>query len=171
MARIEQRGLYADELTEGDVYVHRPGRTLTEADNVFFTTLTMNTQALHLDEVEASRQPYGRRLMNSMLTLSTMVGQSVGPLTQGTLVAQLGLGDIRFPAPVFAGDTVRTETLVEQIRESASRPGQAVVTLAHTGYNQDGTVVGEARRTCLMWTRAAHESHLQDQDTTTTERA
>ena len=166
MTRIEQRGRYADELTAGDVYVHRPGRTLTEADNVLFTTLTMNTQALHLDEVEAAAQPFGRRLMNSMHTLATMVGQSVGQLTQGTLVAQLGLGDIRFPAPVFAGDTLYTETEVVEIRDSSSRPGQAIVTLAHTGRNQDGTVVAEARRTCLMWKdEQAHREHG-----TTTER-
>ncbi len=166
MARIEQRGLYADEMTEGDVYVHRPGRTLTEADNVLFTTLTMNTQALHLDEAEAARQPFGRRLMNSMHTLATMVGQSVGQLTQGTLVAQLGLGEIRFPAPVFAGDTLYTETEVIQIRPSSSRPGQSIVTLSHTGRNQDATVVAEASRTCLMWaSAAAHREHGAPQGT------
>lgn len=100
--------------------------------------------------------------MNSMHTLATMVGQSVGQLTQGTLVAQLGLGDIRFPAPVFAGDTLYTETEIVQIRPSSSRPGQSIVTLAHTGRNQDGTVVAEASRSCLMWTSAeSHREHGQ----------
>ena len=153
---IVQRGRYADELEVGQVYVHRPGRTLTEADNVAFTTLTMNTQALHLDHAFAATQTFGRPLMNSMLTLSTMVGQSVGQLTQGTLVAQLGLGEIAFPAPVFHGDTLTTSTEVVSIRESSSRPGQRIVVFAHTGTNQDGTVVARAHRTCLMWTAAAH---------------
>lgn len=167
MARIEQRGHYADEMTVGDIYVHRPGRTLTEADNVLFTTLTMNTQALHLDRAEAESQPFGQRLMNSMHTLATMVGQSVGQLTQGTLVAQLGLGEIRFPAPVFAGDTLYTETEITEIRDSSSRPGQAIVAMTHTGRNQDGTIVAEASRTALMWKNAEVHQAANSQRTTT----
>ena len=157
--RIIQRGYYADELEVGDEFVHTPGRTLTEADNVLFTTLTMNPQALHLDAAYAATQPFGRPLMNSMLTLSTVVGLSVGQVTQGTLVAQLGLGDIRFPHPVFAGDTLRVTTTVTQKRASSSRPGQWIVTLAHVGRNQDDAVVCEATRTALMWEKAAHEAH------------
>ena len=95
--RIVQRGLYFDELEDGAVYVHRPGRTLTEADNVLFTTLTMNTQALHLDAAWSEAQPFGQRLVNSMLTLATLVGQSVPQLTAGTIIAQLGLDGISFP--------------------------------------------------------------------------
>ena len=87
---IEQRGLYFDELEQDVVYAHRPGRTVTEADNVLFTTLTMNTQALHLDAAWSAAQPFGQRLVNSMFTLSTVVGQSVSQLTQGTIIAQLG---------------------------------------------------------------------------------
>ncbi|WP_194395547.1 MaoC family dehydratase [Microbacterium atlanticum] len=148
---IEQRGLYYDELEVGARYLHRPGRTATEADNVLFSSLTMNTQALHLDAAYAGAQPFGQRLMNSMWTLATMVGASVSQITQGTLVAQLGLTDIRFPAALFHGDTLYTETEVVQKRPSASRPGQGIVTLRHTGRNQRGEVVAVATRTALMW--------------------
>ena len=151
---IVQRGLYYDELEVGARYLHRPGRTATEADNVLFSSLTMNTQALHLDAAFAEGQPFGQRLMNSMWTLSTMVGASVSQLTQGTLVAQLGLTDISFPAPLFHGDTLNTETDVVDKRLSASRPGQGIVTLRHTGRNQHGAVVAVATRVALMWRNA-----------------
>ncbi|WP_051388701.1 MaoC family dehydratase [Arthrobacter sp. 35W] len=151
---ITQRGLYFDELELDVVYAHRPGRTLTEADNVLFTTLTMNTQALHLDAAWSEGQPFGQRLVNSMLTLSTMVGQSVAQLTQGTIIAQLGMTDVVFPHPVHHGDTLYTETVVTSKRRSASRPGQGIVTMAHTGRNQHGEVVGTVTRSCLMWLNA-----------------
>ncbi len=129
-------------------------RTATEADNVMFTTLTMNTQALHLDAAfAATQEPFGTRVMNSMWTLSTMVGASVAQLTQGTLVAQLGLGDIAFPHPLFAGDTLYTESTIVERRPSTSRPGQGIVTIAHTGRNQEGTVVATATRTVLVLCR------------------
>ncbi|MCZ2402491.1 MaoC family dehydratase [Paenarthrobacter sp. Z7-10] len=153
---IEQRGLYFDELETDATYAHRPGRTLTETDNVLFTTMTMNNQALHLDAAWSAGQPFGQRLMNSMFTLATLVGQSVAQLTQGTIVAQLGLTDVTFPHPLYHGDTLYTETVVSEKRLSASRPGQGIVTMAHTGRNQDGVVVATASRTCLMWTRAGH---------------
>ena len=155
---IEQRGRYADEMAVGQVYLHRPGRTLTEADNVLFTTLTMNPQALHLDHAFAQSQPFGRPLMNSMLTLSTLIGLSVGQTTQGTLVAQLGLGEISFPHPVFHGDTLYARSTVTAIRESSSRPGQRIVTFDLEGTNQEGKVVATAQRTCLMWTEQAHRA-------------
>lgn len=148
---IIQRGLYFEEFEEGARYLHRPGRTATEADNVLFTTLTMNTQALHLDAAFADAQkPFGARLMNSMWTLSTMVGASVAQLTQGTLVAQLGFGEVAFPHPLFAGDTLYTESVVTAKRLSSSRPGQGIVTIAHTGRNQDETVVATASRSVLV---------------------
>ena len=153
---IEQRGRYADELAVGQVYLHRPGRTLTEADNVLFTTLTMNPQALHLDHAYAAAQPFGKPLVNSMLTLSTLVGLAVGQTTQGTLVAQLGLGEIAFPHPVFHGDTLYGRSEVTAVRESSSRPGQRIVTFQMTGENQHGDVVVRAQRICLMWTASAH---------------
>lgn len=148
---IVQRGLYVEEFEVGATYLHRPGRTATEADNVLFSSLTMNTQALHLDAAFSATQPFGRRLMNSMWTLATMVGASVSQLTQGTLVAQLGLSDVGFPHPLFAGDTLYTETRIEDVRLSESRPGQGIVTMAHTGRNQDGEVVARASRVALMW--------------------
>lgn len=150
-AGIVQRGLYYDELDVGARYLHRPGRTATEADNVLFSSLTMNAQALHLDAAYSAAQPFGQRLMNSMWTLATMVGASVSQITQGTLVAQLGLTDISFPAPLFHGDTLYTETEVVGKRLSSSRPGQGIVTLRHTGRNQHGEVVALATRTALMW--------------------
>ena len=154
MADIVQRGLYFEEFEVGARYLHRPGRTATEADNVLFSSLTMNSQALHLDAAYAATQPFGQRLMNSMWTLATMVGASVPQLTQGTLVAQLGLSDIAFPAPLFAGDTLYTETEVVAARLSASRPGQGLVTMTHTGRNERGEVVATATRVALMWCRS-----------------
>jgi len=148
--RIVQRGLYFDELVEGAVYVHAPGRTVTEADNVLFTTLTMNTQSLHLDAAWSAGTEFGERLVNSMFTLSTMVGLSVAQLTQGTIVANLGFGEVTFPAPVRVGDTLYAETLVAGKRLSASRPGQGIVEFRHTMRNQEGVVVATAVRSTLM---------------------
>lgn len=150
--RVTQRGLWFDEFEVGTVYEHRPGRTVTEADNVLFTTLTMNTQALHLDAAYAAEQPGfgGERLVNSMFTLSTIVGLSVSQLTQGTLVANLGFSEIAFPAPLFHGDTLYAETECTGKRESKSRPGEGVVSLRHIGKNQHGDVVAVAQRSTLV---------------------
>src|SRR4029453_2765068 len=157
MREVVQRGLWYEEFEEGVRYLHRPGRTVTEADNVLFTTLTMNPQPLHLDAAWSAGQPFGQRLVNSLFPRSTLVGQSVGQLTQGTLVANLGFGEVTFPHPVFIGDTLYGESVVKSKRESASRPGQGVVVLAHTARNQDGVVVATASRTMLVWTREAGE--------------
>jgi itaconyl-CoA hydratase len=151
MREIEQRGLYFEEFEQGVRYLHRPGRTVTEADNVLFTTLTMNTQALHLDAAWAATQPFGQRLVNSMFTLSTLVGASVAQLTQGTMVANLGFTEVAFPKPVFVGDTLYAESTVRGARLSQSRPGQGVVTLEHTARNQDDVVVATAKRSVLVW--------------------
>lgn len=148
---VLQRGLYFEEFEVDTVYLHRPGRTVTEADNVVFTTLTMNTQSLHLDAAFAAAQPFGQRLVNSMFTLATMVGSSVAQLTQGTLVANLGFGAVAFPHPLFLGDTLYSETIVSAKRLSRSRDGQGIVTLGHTARNQDGTVVATAERSALVW--------------------
>ena len=160
---IVQRGLFFEEFENGARYLHRPGRTAPEADNVLFSSLTMNTQALHLDAAYSAAQPFGQRLMNSMWTLATMVGASVAQLTQGTLVAQLGLTDIAFPAPLLHGDTLYTETEILEKRRSASRPGQGIVTMRHTGRNQDGTVVATATRVALVWCTPADESAPDDE--------
>lgn len=153
---VYQRGLYFDELDCDVTYAHRPGRTVTESDNVLFTTTTMNTQALHLDAAWSARQPFGQRLVNSMFTLATLVGQSVPQLTQGTIVAQLGLTDVHFPHPLFHGDTLYSETRIVSKRLSSSRAGQGIVTMKHTGRNQHGVIVAAATRSCLMWTRDGH---------------
>lgn len=148
---VEQRGLWFEQFDESVRYLHRPGRTITEADNVIFTTLTMNTQALHLDAAWAAGQPFGERLVNSMLTLSTLVGASVAQLTQGTIVANLGFERVDFPHPVLIGDTLYCETIVTAKRLSKSRPGQGIVTLEHTARNQDQVIVAVAVRNTLVW--------------------
>ncbi|WP_024794397.1 MaoC family dehydratase [Tomitella biformata] len=147
---ITQRGLWFEEFETDVVYKHSPGRTLTEADNVLFTTLTMNTQSLHLDAAWSADQQFGERLMNSMLTLSTVVGQSVAQLSQGTIVANLGFSEISFPNPMYHGDTLYGETIVLETRESKSRPTQGIVTLEHIGRNQHGDIVVRAVRSTLM---------------------
>ncbi|RLK49555.1 acyl dehydratase [Microbacterium telephonicum] len=157
VTEIEQRGLWFEEFEAGAVFAHRPGRTVTEADNVMFSALTMNSQALHLDAAYAQTQPFGQRLMNSMWTLATMVGLSVTQLTQGTLVAQLGLTDVRFPAPLFHGDTLTVSTEIVETRPSASRPGEGIVTMRHTGRNQHGETVAVATRAVLMRRRPTGE--------------
>lgn len=148
--RITQRGLYFDELEAGVVYEHRPGRTMTETDNVLFTTLTMNPQPLHLDRAWSESTEFGEPLMNSMHTLATMVGLSVGQLTQGTIVANLGFSEVTFPAPVRHGDTIYCETRVLEKRASRSRPGQGIATFEHRALNQHGAVVATAVRKVLM---------------------
>ncbi|CAO1652362.1 putative oxidase regulatory-related protein [Salinibacterium sp. NYA9b] len=150
--RIQQRGLWFDEFEEGAVYLHAPGRTVTEADNVLFTTMTMNTQSLHLDAAWSEQQPFGQRLVNSMFTLSTMVGASVAQLTQGTIVANLGFTEVNFPHPLYHGDTMYSESEVLDKRLSKSRPGQGIISLRHTAKNQDGVVVAVATRSVMVWT-------------------
>jgi acyl dehydratase len=151
LRRIVQRGLWFEELETDVVYEHTPGRTVTEADNVLFTTLTMNTQALHLDAAFSDAlPPFNKRLVNSMFTLSTLIGLSVAQLTQGTIVANLGFSEIAFPKPLFHGDTMYAETVVIGKRESRSRPGEGVVTFAHTARNQHGEVVATATRKTLV---------------------
>jgi acyl dehydratase len=152
---VEQRGLFFEEFEVGTRYLHRPGRTVTEADNVLFTTLTMNTQALHLDAAWAVTQPFGQRLVNSMFTLSTLVGSSVAQLTQGTLVANLGFTDVAFPLPLFLGDTMYSETRIDSKRLSGSRPGQGIVVMTHTARNQSDEVVATAARSALVWCEGA----------------
>ncbi|MCK9926277.1 MaoC family dehydratase [Frankia sp. Mgl5] len=150
MTRIQQRGLYFEELQTGAIYVHSPGRTLGEADNTLFSTLTMNPQSLHLDAAASASTEFGERLVNSMMTLSVMVGLSVPQLTQGTTVANLGFGAISFPAPVLAGDTIYAETEVVSKRDSRSRPANGIVVLVHRARNQRGVLVAQAERTALM---------------------
>ncbi|WP_312977479.1 MaoC family dehydratase [Corynebacterium sp.] len=147
---VEQRGLWFDELETGVTYRHSPGRTLTQADNVQFSTMTMNPQSLHLDVAGSEATEFGEPLINSLLTMSVLIGLSVGHLTQGTIVANLGFEDTVFPAPVFSGDTIYGRTEVLDKRLSRSRPNQGIVTFRHTAENQDGVVVALVTRTTLM---------------------
>lgn len=162
MEQVVQRGLYYEELRTGVVYKHRPGRTVGEADNTLFSTLTMNPQSLHLDAEFGAATEFGQRLVNSMFTLSTLIGLSVAQLTQETTVANLGFGEISFPKPVFAGDTLYAETEVTDKRASRSRPDAGVVTFLHRARNQHGDVVAVASRTALMHKLPAEAPERRD---------
>ncbi|MBY0563307.1 MAG: MaoC family dehydratase [Hyphomonadaceae bacterium] len=144
-------GLYFDELTVGQVFKHPIVRTVTEADNLFISALTHNPARLHLDEEYCRTETeFGQRLVNSTLTLGLMVGISVGDTTLGTAVANLGWDEVRFPKPVFHGDTLRIETEVLELRESKSRPDQGIVVFMHRAYNQRGELVAHCKRTGLQ---------------------
>ena len=151
---VEQRGLYYDELQTGVRYVHAPGKTFDDAEIAAFTMLTMNPASIHLDAHASAGNQFGRRLVNSMLTLSTLVGLSVGQLTQKTTVANLGFSRVDFPRPVFGGDTVYASTVVLDKRPSRSRPEVGIVTFEHTATNQDGEVVAVAVRSAMMLRQA-----------------
>lgn len=143
-------GRWFEELPAGTVVEHATRRTVTETDNVLFTTMTMNPQPLHLDAEFAAGTEFGRPLVNSMFTVALVVGLAVPELTLGTTVANLGFADIRFPAPVFAGDTVRVTTEVLDARPSGSRPDAGIVTFRHLARNQRDEVVCRADRAALM---------------------
>lgn len=147
-------GLYFDELKVGQVFKHAIRRTVTEADNVWFSALTHNPAYLHLDEEYCRTQTeFGRRLVNSGFTLGLMVGISVGDTTLGTAVANLGWDEVRFPKPLFHGDTVRVETEVIGLRESQSRPNAGIVTFMHRAYNQNGELIAHCKRSGLQLKR------------------
>ena len=149
-------GLYFDELVVGQKFHHALRRTITEADNVFFSCMTHNPALLHLDEEYCRTQTeFGRRLVNSALTLGLMVGISVGDTTLGTAVANLGWDEVRFPKPLFHGDTIRVETEVAELRDSKSRPNAGIVTFVHRAYNQHGELVAHCRRSGLQLKRPA----------------
>ncbi len=143
-------GLYYDEFTIGQTFEHPIRRTITEADNVLITTLTHNPAALHLDAEYMKNTEFGKPIVNSCLTLSLMVGISVNDITHGTTVANLGWDEVRFPKPLFHGDTIHIESEVLEIRESKSRPDNGIVTFEHRGFNQHDELVGICKRTALM---------------------
>lgn len=145
-------GRWFEELTPGLVIHHRLRRTITEADNVMFTTMTMNPAALHLDfEYARTETQFGKPLVNSMFTAAVVVGISVHETTHGTTVANLGFERMDFPAPVFHGDTLRVESEVISARGSKSKPDQGIILFEHRAYNQDDTLVAIMRRNALMW--------------------
>ena len=144
-------GLYFEEFKVGQVFDHPIRRTITEADNVMISAMTHNPAALHLDEEYCRTQTeFGQRIVNSCLTLSLMVGISVNDTTLGTAVANLGWDEVRFPKPLFHGDTIRIETEVLDVRESKSRPENGIVTFVHRAYNQHDELVGVCKRSALM---------------------
>jgi acyl dehydratase len=144
-------GLYFEEFSVGTVFRHSMRRTVTEADNVFFTALTHNPAALHLDEEYCkTHSEFGQRIVNSAFTLGLMVGISVGDTTLGTTVANLGWDEVRFPKPLFHGDTVRVESEVREMRDSRSRPDNGIVIFEHRAYNQHNELVATCKRSALM---------------------
>jgi len=145
----ESFGRYFEDFRIGDIYEHRPGRTISEADNTWFTLLTMNQHPLHFDHAYASHSEFGRPIVNSALTLSIVAGMSVSDVSQKA-IANLGWTDIVMPAPVFHGDTIYAESEVLEKRESESRPTQGIVSVETRAAKQDGTRVMQYRRTVLV---------------------
>ena len=148
-------GKYYDELDVGMVIRHDLSRTLTEMDNVLFSSLTMNTQPLHLNEDFASKTEFGRRIVNGIFTMGLVVGITVPDLTHGTIIANLGYENVRHPRPMFHGDTLYVETEIVAKRDSNSRPEAGLVTLKHIGRNQHGEICIEVTRTALFLKRPA----------------
>jgi len=145
----ESYGRYFEDFAVGEIYEHRPGRTISEADNTWFTLLTMNQHPLHFDFAYAAKSEFGRPLVNSCLTLSIVVGMSVSDISQKA-IGNLGWNDIRLIAPVFVGDTIYAESEVISKRESAKRPTQGIVTVKTTGKKADGTVFMTYERSVLV---------------------
>jgi acyl dehydratase len=146
-------GIWFDELTVGQVFHHPIRRTITETDNVLFSAMTHNPALLHLDEEYMKGTPFGARIVNSAFTLGLMVGISIGDTTLGTAVANLGWDEVRFPNPLFHGDTVHVVTEVIELRESKSRPDQGIVTFFHRAYNQKDELVASCKRSGLQLKR------------------
>ena len=143
-------GKFYEELQVGDEFAHLPSRTVTETDNLLFTTLTMNTQPLHLDEEFAKRTVHGKILVNSIFTLGLVVGLSVSDTTLGTTIGNLGFDKTTFPNPVFIGDTISASTKVLKKRESKTKTDRGIVTFEHTARNQHNDIVCLCIRTGMM---------------------
>jgi acyl dehydratase len=144
------KGLHFDEFEPGMRFDHPIRRTVTETDNVLFSTMTLNPQGLHIDFDQSSKSEWGQPLMNSLFTLGLMIGISVHDTTFGTTIANLGMSNVTFPAPLFHGDTVRVETDVISKRESRSKPDRGIVEFEHRAYKQDGTLVARCVRHAMM---------------------
>ena len=156
----DERGRFFEDFKVGDVYRHAMGRTLSEADNTWFTLLTCNTNEIHFNADYAAKTEFGRPLMNSCLTLSLVTGLSVSDISQH-IVANLGWDKVSLPAPVFAGDTIYAESEVLEARPSSSRPGNGVVRVRTKGFKPDGTVVIEFERTVLVHSRQTAPARRQ----------
>ena len=143
-------GLWFEEFHEGQHFRHELSRTVTESDNITFSLMSMNPQPLHIDFNYAKGTPWGQPLFNSMFTLAILVGLSVQDTTLGTLVGNLGFSEVKFPNPVFHGDTLRAETTVQSVRASKSRPGEGLVEFRHMCFKQDDTLVAQCDRMTLV---------------------
>ena len=143
-------GLYFDEFSVGQTFVHEIRRTVIDMDNMLYSSLTYNPAAIHIDHAYCETTEFGKPLMNSMFTLGLVIGLSVQDTTFGTTIGNLGMTETTFPKPVFAGDTIRSVTTVVALRESKSRPTQGIVTFEHVGYNQRDEVVCRTLRNALM---------------------
>ncbi|WP_207539343.1 MaoC family dehydratase [Sabulicella rubraurantiaca] len=148
-------GLHFEDFEVGRVFEHELSRTVTEADNMMFSLMTMNPQPLHIDAHFAAGTEWGKPLFNSLATLAIMIGMSVQDTTLGTTIGNLGMSDVRFPKPVFHGDTLRARTRIVSKRESRSRPDAGLVEFEHEALNQRGEIVATCRRTGLMRRRPA----------------
>ncbi|MBZ8132317.1 dehydratase [Afifella sp. IM 167] len=148
-------GLYFEDLEVGRSFAHEIRRTVTEMDNMLFSTLTMNPQPLHIDRHFAEQSEWGQPLVNSLFTLGLMIGLSVQETTLGTTLANLGMSEVKFPHPVFQGDTIHVETEVVGRRESRSRPEAGIVEFEHRAYNQEDKLVASCRRQAFMRRRPA----------------
>jgi acyl dehydratase len=149
--RHKRGGLYFEDFVVGELFEHRLTRTVTQMDNMLFSNMTLNPQPLHIDRHFCETETeWGQPLMNSLFTLGLMIGISVNDLTVGTTIANLGMTEVKFPNPLFEGDTVHCTTEVVSKRGSKSRPGAGVVELHHRAFKQDGTLVAECRRQAFM---------------------
>ena len=149
--RHKRGGLYFEDFEVGKTYEHRYTRTVTQMDNMLFSNMTLNPQPLHIDRHFCETETeWGQPLMNSLFTLGLMIGIQVSDMTVGTTIANLGMSEVRFPAPLFEGDTVRATTEVLSLRESKSRPEAGLVEFLHRAFKQDGALVAECRRTAFM---------------------
>jgi acyl dehydratase len=154
--RHPRGGMYFEDFEPGETISHGLRRTLTQMDNMLFSNMTLNPQPLHIDaDFCLNETQWGRPLMNSLFTLGLMIGISVGDTTVGTTIGNLGMTDVKFPAPLFEGDTVRVETEIVSKRESKSRPDAGLVEFYHRAYKQDGTLVAECKRQAFMLKRPA----------------
>lgn len=147
-------GLWFEEFSVDQVFEHEIRRTVTEADNVWFSSATYNPAAIHIDAEYCKGTEFGKPLMNSIFSLGLVIGLSVQDTTLGTTIANLGMTDVRFPNPVFAGDTLRSRTTVLEVRASKSRPNAGIVTFLHQGFNQAGSEVVTCKRQALMLRRS-----------------
>ena len=148
-------GLYLEDFQVGHVFRHQLRKSITESDNVLFSVMTLNPQPLHIDFDFAAKSEWGKPLVNSLFTLGLMIGISVHDTTLGTTIANLGMTDTTFPAPVFHGDTIRVETEVKSVRPSKSKPDRGIVEFEHRAYNQNGALVAQCTRQAMIRKKAA----------------